>query len=171
MISVTWDKSLWYNRYIMNAETDVTSGITNDQSIKAETNGNIKQDRKTITILAIVIVLVLGILITSLIFLLSPNTAAVSVARLRDVFIIIMALETIFIGLILVVLLVQLARLINLLQNEIKPILDSTNETISNLRGTTEFLGINLAEPVIKLNEYLAGFHKIFEILNFTRKR
>lgn len=155
----------------MSDEPDVTPRVTDEQAIQSESIGNNKQERKTITVLAIVVVVILAILITSLIFLLSPNTAAVSVARLRDVFIIIMALETIFIGLILVVLLVQLARLINLLQNEIKPILDSTNETISNLRGTTEFLGINLVEPVIKLNEYLAGFQKIFEILNFTRKR
>jgi hypothetical protein len=64
---------------------------------------------------------------------------------------------------------VQLARLINLLQNEIKPILDSTNETVSTLRGTTEFLGNNLVEPVIKMNEYSAGIQQALKMIGLIR--
>jgi len=82
-----------------------------------------------------------------------------------------MALESLLIGFVLVILIVQLARLTNLIQNEVKPILDSTNETVSNLRGTTAFLSANLVEPVIKLNEYLAALQKFTEILGIGRKR
>jgi hypothetical protein len=42
-------------------------------------------------------------------------------------------------GLALTILIIQIARLTNLLENEVKPILNSTNETVSNLRGTTKF--------------------------------
>ena len=63
-------------------------------------------------------------------------------------------------GLHLVVMIIQLAALINLLQNEVKPILNSTNETVSTLKGTAKFLSDNMVEPVIKMNEYLAGFKK-----------
>jgi len=56
------------------------------------------------------------------------------------------------------------------LQNEIKPILDSINETTANLRGTTTFLSDSLVEPVIKLNEYLAGFMQTLAILGLIRK-
>jgi amino acid permease len=91
--------------------------------------------------------------------------------RIRDVFIIFMALESMVIGLVLIILVVQLARLTNLLQNEIKPILDSTNETVSTLRGTTQFLGDHLAEPVIKLNEYLAGLSSFLKIIRPARKK
>src|SRR5574340_998953 len=63
-----------------------------------------------------------------------------------------------------IVLILQLAALINLLQNEIKPILDSTNDTVNNLRGTTQFLSNNLVEPVLKLNEYLAGMKKFWDV-------
>jgi hypothetical protein len=90
--------------------------------------------------------------------------------RIRDIFIISMALISMLTLLALVVLLVQLARLINLLQNEIKPILDSTNETMSHLRGTTVFLSDNLVEPVIKLNEYVAGLSQLVQILGLARK-
>ena len=73
-------------------------------------------------------------------------------ARVRDIFIIFMAFESLIIGVALVILIVQLALLTNLLQNEIKPIIDSTNETVNTVRGTATFLSDNLAEPVIKLN-------------------
>jgi hypothetical protein len=64
---------------------------------------------------------------------------------------------------------IQVAGLINLLQNEVKPILESTSETVNNLRGTTQFLSENLVEPVIKLNSYLAGLRKILGIFG-TKK-
>lgn len=99
--------------------------------------------------------------------LLQPTT---DTAKIRDVFIIFMALQSLLTGLTLVVLMVQLARLINLLNNEIKPILDSTNTTISNLRGTTIFLSDNLVEPVIKLNEYMAGFSQLISVIGLGKK-
>ncbi len=91
-------------------------------------------------------------------------------SRIRDIFIIVMAVESLVIGLTLIILLFQLARLINLLQNEIKPILDSTNETVSHLRGTTVFLSDNLVHPVIKLNEYLAGLSQLFSLIGLIKR-
>ena len=85
--------------------------------------------------------------------------------------IIVMALEFMFLGVALLVLIVQLATLINLLQNEIIPIVESTNETANTLRGTTVFLSENLTEPVIKLNQYLAGLTKLIQLLGLTRRR
>jgi amino acid permease len=80
-----------------------------------------------------------------------------------------MAFESLIIGAALVVLIIQVAGLINLLQNEVKPILESTSETVNNLRGTTQFLSENLVEPVIKLNSYLAGLRKLLGIFG-TKK-
>jgi len=60
---------------------------------------------------------------------------------------------------------VQLATLINLLQNEIKPILEATNETANTVRGTAKFLSDSAVEPVIKLNEYLAGLKKLYDLV------
>jgi len=99
-------------------------------------------------------VIVLGLLITGLVFLLQPGT---DTARVRDVFIIFMALEFLLIGVVMIILIIQLARLTLLLQNEIKPILESTSETANTLKGTTQFLSDHLVEPVLKLNQYLAG--------------
>jgi len=100
------------------------------------------------------VVIVVALLVWAVVAL-SSNPAAA--ANVRDIFIIFMALESLLVGAALVVLIIQLASLINLLQNEVKPILKSTNETVNTLRGTSEFLSENLVEPVIKLNSYLAG--------------
>lgn len=79
------------------------------------------------------------------------------VAVIRDIMIILLALEGILIVLALVILIAQIARLVNLLQSEIKPILENTQETVQHARGTVEFVGKNLAEPVISANRYTAA--------------
>jgi hypothetical protein len=112
------------------------------------------------------ILIILALIILAIWFLLQPSSPT---DRIRDIFIIFMALESLLLGLALVILIVQLARLINLLQNEIKPILDSTNETVSTLRGTSAFLSDNLVGPVIKMNEYLAGMQQALRVFGLAR--
>ena len=123
---------------------------------------------KRIMIGVIVGVVILLILLgVAIFFLLQPNTPT---DKIRDVFIIIVSLESLLIGVAIIVLIVQLASLINLLQNEVRPILTATNETVNNLRGTAEFLGENVVEPVIKLNGYLAGMNRVIELMGIRKK-
>jgi len=150
------------------SDSPVPPSVTTSEN---EPSNNSQSQRTTIIGIIIGLVVLLGILITGVVLLLLPSTDITVVGRIRDIFIILMALESLLIGLVLVILIIQIARLINLLQNEIKPILDSTNETVSTLRGTTAFLSTNLVEPVIKLNESLAGLQKFMEILGIGRKR
>lgn len=112
-------------------------------------------------------VLLIILVVAGVAFLLMPST---DTARIRDIFIIFMAIESLLIGLVLVILVVQVARLINLLQNELKPIIDSTNETVSTLRGTTTFLSDNLVEPVIKINEYTAAMSQLLTVVGLSRR-
>lgn len=127
-------------------------------------------ERKQKIIIASVIaavVLILALLGVAIYFLLQPGTPT---DKIRDVFIIVVALETLVIGVALIVLIIQLASLINLLQNEVKPILQATSETVNTLRGTAEFLGENVVEPVVKLNGYLAGLKRMLELLGIKPK-
>ena len=117
-------------------------------------------------IIAVVVVLVL-LGVAMIYFLLQPTTPT---DKIRDVFIIVVALESLVIGVALVVLIVQMAALINLLQNEVRPILIATNETVNTLRGTSEFLSENVVEPVIKLNGYLAGLYRMLELMGVKKK-
>lgn len=114
-------------------------------------------------VLIILAVIILVAIVVGGIFLLAVAPQGTT-AKVRDIFIIVMALESLILGVGLIVLILQLAALINLLQNEIKPILDTTNDTVNNLRGTTQFLSNNLVGPVIKLNEYLAGMKKFWDV-------
>ncbi|OGO34894.1 MAG: hypothetical protein A2W35_20815 [Chloroflexi bacterium RBG_16_57_11] len=125
------------------------------------------EQKRAVIGVVIAFIILLVLIIATTVFLLQPTT---NTAKIRDVFIIFMALQSILTGMTLVILMIQLARLTNLLQNEIKPILDSTNETMNNLRGTTNFLSENLVEPVIKLNEYTAGLSTFFQALGLVRK-
>ena len=124
----------------------------------------LQQQRKMMWVIILVIVLVIAVPIGFFIVLIHP-AIGIDTAKFRDVMIIFMAMQSLLIGMALVVLLVQLARLINLLQNDIRPILESTNETVSTLRGTVTFLGDNLTEPVMKLNEHVAAFGQLRKLL------
>lgn len=129
-----------------------------------------EQERRQKTLIASIVagvVLILILLGVAIFFLMQPTAPT---DKIRDVFIIVVALESLVIGVALIVLIVQLASLINLLQNEVRPILNATTETVNTLRGTAEFLGENLVEPVIKLNGYLAGLKRMLELLGVKQK-
>jgi fucose permease len=128
---------------------------------------NMKQRLLVIGAIVLVLALIAGIVL-SVISL--SGMSDVQTGKIRDIFIIFMAIEFLIIGVALVVMIIQLAALINLLQNEVKPILNSTNETVSTLKGTAKFLSDNMVEPVIKMNEYLAGFKKAIDMINIFKK-
>jgi hypothetical protein len=119
----------------------------------------------------VLVLLIVGGLAAAVWLVQNPAQAA----SVRDVFIIFMALEFMLIGVALVILMVQLAVLTNMLQHEIKPILQSTTETLNTVRGTTAFLSENLVDPVIKMNAALAAMGQVLDTLSvfgrFGRKK
>jgi len=143
-----------------------TSNTPTAEEIAAQSEQE-KQMRRTMVGVIIGAVVLLGLLGVAIYFLLQPATPT---DKIRDIFIIVVALESLIIGVALVVLIVQLASLINLLQNEVRPILKATTDTVNNLRGTAEFLGENVVEPVIKLNGYLAGLYRMLELMGVKKK-
>jgi hypothetical protein len=136
--------------------------------------GGMSEGQKRGLLIAVVVVAVLlvaGGIWAAIALVNRPDLAA----SVRDVFIIFMALEFMVIGVALVILIFQLAVLTNMLQHEVKPILESTNETVNTVRGTTVFISDNLVEPIVKLNSYVAGLAQVVESLGmlgrFGRRR
>ncbi len=82
------------------------------------------------------------------------------VETLRDIFIIALALESCIFGIALLILMIMVIRLVNMLEFEIKPILERTNETIGMVRGTTVFMGDNVVKPITTASSYMAGVRK-----------
>jgi len=136
-----------------------------DETMKVDAN---QKDNKKVILLVIGLVIVIALIVFAFVRLFQADLETTS--RIRDIFIIFMALQSIVLGIAIIILIIQLATLINVFKNEIKPILETTNETLRNLKGTTSFLSNNLVEPVMKMNEYSAGFKKFFDILKPKKK-
>ncbi len=120
----------------------------------------------------VAIVLLLALIITGLILaVISMVNNPDQTEIIRDIVIIFMAVESSLIGIVMIILITQLARLTAMLQNEIKPILDSTNETLNTLRGTTTFLSNNLVDPVVKANSVITALRRAIELLPISRRR
>ena len=150
-----------------NPQSQPTTPPPTPEELAAIREAERKQKTITATVIAGIVVF-LALLGVAIFFLLQPATPT---DKIRDIFIIVVALESLVIGVALIVLVVQLASLINLLQNEVRPILHATNETVNTLRGTAEFLGENVVEPVIKLNGYLAGLTRMLELIGINKKK
>jgi hypothetical protein len=90
---------------------------------------------------------------------------------IRDIVIIFLAAESVVFGLVLVILIVQVARLTALIENELRPILESTNETVGTLRGTTQFLSRNMVDPVIRVNSSVAAIRRALGVFRVRRTR
>ncbi len=149
---------------------ETTSEVIPPRSEGGVTPSEQEQKKKQTTILVIAVVIALVILaglIAAIWYLMQSTTPT---DRIRDIFIIVVALESLVIGIALIILIIQLASLINLLQNEVRPILSATSETVNTLRGTAEFLGENVVEPVIKLNGYRAGLNRVIELMGIKKK-
>ena len=87
------------------------------------------------------------------------------VETVRDIAIIVLALESIIIGALLVVLVLQTQRLVRLLREEIKPILLSANETVGTVRGTTHFVSETIVSPAIQVWSYGAAARQVLSLI------
>jgi ABC-type dipeptide/oligopeptide/nickel transport system permease component len=124
--------------------------------------------KKTIIIIAILAILFLAGMVIGIILLAKSDTQVTG--QVRDIFIIILAMESFLIGAALIILVIQLALLSNLIQNEIKPILFSTKETIRTVKGTSQFISDKAVKPILSIAGLLAGGRKLIEIIGFIRK-
>jgi hypothetical protein len=122
-------------------------------------------DRRKTVIIVLAVVLVLAILAAA-IYGMAANPDITSV--IRDIAIIALALVTLIIGLFLIVLIFQLQSLIVLLRDEIKPILDSANQTANTVRGTTTFVSDAVVTPMIQVASIISGVGQTFKTLAGT---
>jgi hypothetical protein len=87
------------------------------------------------------------------------------VAFVRDLAIILLAVESLVIGVVLIILVWEIRSLAKLLREEIKPILDSADETARTVRGTTVFVSDTLVNPMVRASSFAAGVVQALRIL------
>lgn len=90
-------------------------------------------------------------------------------ASIRDIAIIILAVESIVLGVLLLILTFQVYRLIRYLDREIRPIVESARKTSQMLEGTASILGEAIAKPAIEVASFLSAVKHVAKIL--TRRR
>ncbi|MCO6453439.1 MAG: hypothetical protein J5I90_21840 [Caldilineales bacterium] len=76
---------------------------------------------------------------------------------IRDLSIIVLALETFVVNVILVLLLWQIRNMVIVLREESKPVLRSTQETTETLRNTSQFMSNHVARPLINVMSFASG--------------
>jgi hypothetical protein len=86
-------------------------------------------------------------------------------AVVRDLAIILLAVESLVVGIVLIILILEVRSLANLLRDEIKPILDSADETVRTVRGTTTFVSDTFVNPMIRASSFATGVAQALRML------
>ena len=98
------------------------------------------------------------------------ENVATLITIIRDLMIIFLVLEAILIGVALIVMIVQLSALVNLLQNEIEPIVQNTQQATQTVKGTAQFISTRVTKPVIRTYASLAGLGAFVKELRLIRR-
>jgi hypothetical protein len=83
----------------------------------------------------------------------------------RDIAIIALALESLVVGVLLILLLWQLRRLSSLLEEQVKPMLQSLQETVGTLKGTTSLVSETIVTPAIRIGGFASGVRRALQVL------
>ena len=124
-----------------------------------------RRDRRGIAI-GIAAAVVLLIIVAAFVWMVQANATG----TVRDIFIIFMAMVSLFIGVMLLALVYQVAALTKTLREEIKPLLENARETVNTARGTTMFVSDHVVRPVIHAAGTMAGLARLVGLLGELRR-
>ena len=87
------------------------------------------------------------------------------IANIRDISIIFLAFESIIVLVLLSILIVQVRNLVILLNEEIRPMLEASQETATTVRNTSNFVSKHVAKPFIDIASFGAGLRQAAKTL------
>ena len=88
-----------------------------------------------------------------------------NLALVRDIAIVVLAVESIVIGIVLVLMLWQVRSLTMLLQDQLKPMLDAMRETVGTVKGTTSLVSETIVTPAVKIGGFFAGARRALQVM------
>lgn len=135
---------------------DSAESVTQKTDSNGEDSSNLQRYVIIATVVYVVIILA-PFLVGLVLAVADMSRAQVLISLMRDIFIIVLSMVSITIALALAILVLQVAGLINLLQNEIQPILKDLQSTLNGAKGTVKFVGDNVTQPIIKAGGFFAG--------------
>lgn len=131
--------------------------------------------KKTLQIAIISVTVIVIVLVAMGYFLFSAPEPTTTI---RDIAIIVLALESIVVLLLLGVVVGLLWWLIQTLERKITPILNTTDETVNSVsetvntvRGTATFVSDAVVSPIIKVISYASGVKSAVQMLTKWRSR
>jgi hypothetical protein len=122
------------------------------------------------SILGFVGVLVIIFIVALILALADVERAGQIVQLLRDFLVITITLEGVLIGFAFIVLVIQIARLVNLFQSEARPILENTQDATASAKGTAQFVKQNATEPLVRALSFWAGLRVFVRELGGIRR-
>ncbi|MBE2185135.1 MAG: hypothetical protein IAE89_17015 [Anaerolineae bacterium] len=139
------------------------SHSTEKESPSAQQKGTMSLKRVIIIAAgALLGVVVLLFVITLLLAANNIEQTEQMIRLLRDLMIIFLALEGILVILALAILIIQIAQLVNIIQNEVQPILENTQEAVETANVTARFVSKNVAGPMVAFSGFFAGLSSLF---------
>jgi hypothetical protein len=119
---------------------------------------------------ALAVVLVIGIVLFAVFMFRNPAAAA----TLRDIFLVVLGVQSVIIGLLLIALLVaivylvlKLYDLVHFFQTELHPIMQQADDTVRTVRSRAVFISDSAVKPVIEVMACVAAVKSIIQ--SFTR--
>lgn len=85
---------------------------------------------------------------------------------IRDIAIIILAVESIITGIVLIVLAWQVYRLARTVQEELKPLLHDVDETVRVVKGTATYMSEKVVAPTIKVSKGVAFVRRAAKVIS-----
>ncbi len=108
-----------------------------------------------IVIVSVAVLVIVALLVVAGFFLYSRPQVT---TFLRDIALIILAIETLVVIFFLGVMTVLLIYVILTLEREVKPVLNATSETIYTVRGTTTFISDTVVSPIMSVASMFGAF-------------
>ena len=138
--------------------TEAEADISTAAPTNIPTSGGRKITRLIKVTSIIGILLILLLLVAALVAALTAaDTWAPFVQIFRDVFLLLLLLESVLVIAALTILLLQAAGFLIMLRSEVKPILDNARETTRLSKATAQFVNNNALDPLIQIRSFLAG--------------
>ena len=91
-------------------------------------------------------------------------------ATVRDIAIILVALEILIMNGLLVVLIWQVWRLVKMIKEEMKPVIKDSQETVGTVKGSAEFVSSSFISPLISTSSRLAGILRSVQVIRSELK-
>lgn len=120
-----------------------------------------KKSRRTMRLIGIGAVVLVVLIIAGFVLMISTGVTGV----VRDIVIILLALESLLLIGLTVFLVIQVTLLVRMVRDEVRPLIKSAQETVNSARGTTQFVGKHIVTPTANAAGNVARVSRMFQVL------